>query len=242
MDLSQSTVLVTGANRGIGRAVTNAFHRAGVKKIYAGSRGGDTPEGAGITPIRLDITDPATIDAAARTCSDVTLLVNNAGIVRGGGPLGAPSLEGLRAEMDTNVFGTLALTRAFAPIIRDNGGGGIVALASILALAPIPQIGTYAASKAALHSLMMSLRAELDGSGVAVVSVLPALVDTDMTAGIDQQKMTPEQIAAALITGLENDETEIFPGPAETMAQGYHANPTGYAAQLAAEFRREPAE
>lgn len=242
MNLSQSTVLVTGANRGIGRAVTNAFHLAGVEKIYAASRGGDTPEGSGIIPVHLDIDDPASINAAAQTCPDVTLLVNNAGIVRGGGPLSAPSLDGLRAEMDTNVFGTLALTRTFASIIRANGGGGIVTLASILALAPIPQVGTYAATKAALHSLMMSLRAELDGSGVNVVSVLPAFVDTDMTAGIEQQKLTPEQIAAALIAGLEDDATEIYPGPAAAMAQGYHANPKGYAAQLGAAFRREAAE
>lgn len=242
MNLTTTTALVTGVNRGIGRAVTLALQSAGVAKIYAASRNGDAPEGSGIIPITLDITDASSVETAAQACPDVTLLVNNAGIVRGGGPLSAPTLDGLRAEMETNVFGTIALTRAFAPLIRQNGGGTIATLASILSLAPIPQVGTYAASKAALHSLMLSLRAELQGSGVGVLSLLPAFVDTDMTAGVAQEKLTPEQIAEALINGLRNDETEIYPGPAEAMAQGYHANPQGYAARLGVAFTPEAAQ
>ena len=117
------------------------------------------------------------------------------------------------AEPATKVIGSLALTRAFAPVIRDNGGGAIVSLASLPSLAPIPQVGTYSGSKAALHSLMMSLRSELDGSGVSVLSVLPAFSETDMTAGIPQEKLSPEALALAVIEAVEGDAAEEYLNP-----------------------------
>ncbi|MGR3321716.1 MAG: SDR family NAD(P)-dependent oxidoreductase [Pseudooceanicola sp.] len=238
MDLTTTTAFVTGANRGIGRAIVSALIDAGAPRVYAASRKAGIEATDRIVPVTLDITDPDSVARAAARCPDVTLLVNNAGLVAGGPPLAEAALDGVRAEMETNVFGTLAMTRSFAPVIAGNGGGAVVALTSILALAPIPAVGTYAATKAALQSLVLSLRSELAPRGIRVMSVLPAFVHTDMTAGIEVDKMPADAVATALIDGLRGDTDDIFPGPAARMVEAYHADPAGYAARLAAPVAR----
>lgn len=143
-------------------------------------------------------------------------------------------MDGARAEMETNYFGSLAMARAFAPVIAANGGGAIVNVASILSHAPIPGAGTYSASKAAVWSMTQAMRAELAPRGVRVLAVLPAFIDTDMTAGRDGPKMSAEAVAAELVAGLRGEAEEIYPGRAAELVRNFYADPKGYERTLAA--------
>jgi NAD(P)-dependent dehydrogenase (short-subunit alcohol dehydrogenase family) len=138
MDIQGSVVLVTGANRGLGRAFVEGLLKAGAAKVYAGARDPATVETNGAVPVRLDVTAPADIDAAARECEDVTLVINNAGIGTSTGVLAGGAIEAGRREMETNVFGTLAVSGAFAPVIEANGGGALVNILSVLSWVSIP--------------------------------------------------------------------------------------------------------
>lgn len=228
MLFSDHVALVTGANRGLGRAIAAALVAAGAKKVYAASRSGDPIGLEGTVPIRIDVTDPETVRAAALACPDVTLLINNAGVAGFGGPVSAPSMDTARHEMEVNYFGTLTTTRSFAPVISANGGGTIVNVASILAYGPIPQVGTYSATKAAVLSMTQSLRGELAPKNIQVLALCPAFVDTDMIAKVDQPKMTPEDVANALVEGVIAGTEEMFPGPSAGMAAAFRADPKGY--------------
>ncbi|RAI01877.1 short-chain dehydrogenase [Acuticoccus sediminis] len=240
MDLKTTTALVTGANRGLGLAIADALELGGAK-VYVASRSGRTDARERFIPVTLDVTDPASIAAAADRLGDVTLLVNNAGILAGGGPISAPGLDGARAEMETNYFGSLAMARAFAPLIAANGGGAIVNVASILSHAPIPQAGTYSASKAAVLSMTQAMRAELAPRGVRVLAVLPAYIETDMTAGLTANKISPAAVADALVAGLRGDAEDIYPGEAAEFVRNFYADPKGYERTLANGAGAEPA-
>ena len=159
-------LLSTGANRGIGKAYVEALVQAGARRIYA-----------------LDVTDPAQVNAAAQTAQDVTLLINNAGVIGSGGLFTANSVETAQWEMNTNYFGALSMMRAFAPILQGNGGGAVVNMLSVVAVANAPVFGSYSASKAALNSLTQDIRAELANQGTQVVGVFPGPVDTAMVEG-----------------------------------------------------------
>ena len=225
MELKGKIVLVTGANGGIGMALVKGLLDRGSAKVYAAARG--TAGMAELTrladdrvvALRLDITDAASVAAAAEQCRDIDLLVNNAGANRCV-PLLAPSgMDGAREEMEVNFFGTLAVCRAFAPILTARGGT-IVTVCSIIGLVNLPLNGTYCASKAAVHSLLQGVRAELAPKGVRVVGVYPGPVDTRMTAGQEIPKATPDQIAAEVLAGVESALDEIFPDP---MSRDVHA-------------------
>lgn len=223
MDVSGAVVLITGAGGGIGRAATQAFVDAGAAKVYAATRvhGAD---GAfmhdRVEAVHLDLTDQASIAAAAARCGDVTVLVNNAGINNNGPILGAPDPDWARREIEVNYLGTLDVMRAFAPILGANGGGAMVNVLSILSRINHPGMGSYCASKAALYSATQAVRAQLRGQGTFVCAFMPGAVDTRLTAHLPIPKMTTDETAAALIAALTAEVEDAYPGD---MASGVSA-------------------
>lgn len=240
MKIAGSIALVTGANRGIGQAYVAALLAQGARKIYAAARRVETvadlakAHSGKVEAVALDITDATSIAAAASRCRDVTLLINNAGINHVRGLLAAPDLAGARAEMETNYFGTLAMCRAFAPVLKGNGGGAIVNMLSILARVNLPTMGSLCASKAAGLSMTQGVRAELAPQGTLVVAVMPGAVDTDMMRGYEMPKMQPGEVATAVLSALEQGIEEVYPGDmASGVAQGLAADPKGVEKQFA---------
>ena len=208
MQLNNAVVLVTGANRGIGAAFVAQLKQRGAAKIYAASRDGAV-DIEGVEAIRLDVTDPEQIRAAAAAAGDVQVLINNAGISTGTSVI-TGDLAAILREMDTNFYGPLLMTQAFAPILKANGGGAIVNIVSALSWFTVSGGGAYAASKAAAWSLTDSARLELADQGTHVVSVHMGLVDTDMTAGMDGQKISPASLAAAGLDAIESGADEVL--------------------------------
>jgi NAD(P)-dependent dehydrogenase (short-subunit alcohol dehydrogenase family) len=178
MKIGGSVALVTGANRGLGRAYARELVSRGAAKVYGAARQPAQVTERGVTPIALDITDPERVAEVAKQCADVSLLVNNAGVMRASTFLGAPSLDAARAEMETNYFGTLSMCRAFAPVLAANGGGAVVNILSITSFFTNPFNASYGASKAAAWSLTNGIRLELHHQGTLVVAVHAGFIDT----------------------------------------------------------------
>ncbi|MDN3354040.1 SDR family oxidoreductase [Actinomadura sp. DC4] len=210
MKISGSVALVTGANRGLGRALARALAERGAGTVYAGARDPGTVTDPGLVPVKLDVTDPADVAAAAARCGDVTLLINNAGVFHGGPLLGPATLDEARNEMEINYFGTLGLTRAFAPVLGANGGGALVNVLSVLSHVSVPGMGAYAASKSAAWSLTNGVRLELAPQGTLVVGVHVGFMDTDMAANAPGPKERPEDVAARVLDAVEAGEPEVF--------------------------------
>jgi len=240
MDIKGTVALVTGANRGIGRAFVEALVERGAAKIYAGARDpkgmadlGDRHKGK-VVPLKLDITQPGDIAAAAAACRDVKLLVNNAGINRQAGFIAASDLDAARAEMETNYFGPFSMCRAFAPILAANGGGAIINMLSILARVALPMYGSLCASKAAALSLTQGVRGELAKQGTLVVAVMPGAVDTEMERNFPPPKLPPTEAARAALDGVERSLEEVYPGDMATgMSQGLASDPKAVEKDLA---------
>ncbi|MCW0214999.1 MAG: SDR family oxidoreductase [Pseudonocardia sp.] len=207
--LSGSVALVTGANRGLGRALVDALLERGAKTVYAAVRDPASITDPRVTPVRLDVTDPASVAAAAELAADVTVVINNAGIAGGGSLLG-PSLDVARAELETNFFGTVTVTREFAPVLARNGGGAVVNVLSVLSWLALPASGSYSASKAAALSFTNSARAELAEQGTQVLAVHVGYMDTDMTAAIDAPKSSPVGVAGQVLDALEAGRDEVL--------------------------------
>jgi len=209
MELKNAVAVVTGANRGLGRHLAAQLVERGAK-VYAAARRPETVDLPGVTPLRLDVTDEASVRAAARTASDATLLVNNAGILTPT-PLIAGGPDAVRLEMETNFYGPLAVTRAFAPVIEGNGGGAVLNVLSVLSwLHPAP-LGSYAATKAAAWALTDAAREELAPRGIAVSALHVGYMDTDMAAGVPaDQKADPAEVAAQALYGIETGLPEIL--------------------------------
>lgn len=210
MNIERSIALVTGANRGLGASLCTSLLDRGASKVYAGARDPATVTMSGVEPIRLDVTSAADIAAAAAQCGDVTLLINNAGIGTGTASMADDGAEMLQREFDTNVFGPLAMTRAFAPVLAANGGGAIVNVLSVLAWFSTPHSAMYCAAKAASLSLTNSARLELRAQGTQVVAVHVGYMDTDMTAGLDVAKSSPNDVATQVMDGLEAGAFEVL--------------------------------
>ena len=228
MKIEGSVALVTGANRGLGKALVAALLQAGAAKVYAAARDtsrivGDDPR---VVPLALDTTDPEQVLTAARTAGDVTLLVNNAGVQTSWSVLAATTAE-LDADFRTNVFGMLALVRAFVPVLeRAPGGATIVNVLSLSSLASFPPLGGYAASKAAAYSVTQALRAELKGKRIEVLAALPGPIDTDMVRMLPIAKTSPSDVADGLLAGIARGDEEIFPDPvAQQLAPVWSSNP-----------------
>jgi NAD(P)-dependent dehydrogenase (short-subunit alcohol dehydrogenase family) len=226
MELKGATAVVTGANRGLGRRLAEQLVQRGAK-VYAAARRPESVDLEGVTPLRLDVTDEATIREAARVASDATLLINNAGISLGT-RLITGDLTAVHAEMDTNFYGPLAVTRAFAPVIEANGGGAVLNVASVLSWWHPAELGSYAASKAAAWAMSNALREELAPRGITVSALHVGLMGTDMTAGMPTaDKTDPADVAAQTLDGIEAGLPEILADDiTRQIKQGLSQTPT----------------
>ena len=210
MQIKDSIALVTGANRGLGRAFTQALLAGGARKVYAAARDPASVKQPGVVPVRLDVTNAGEVEAAARDLGDVTLVINNAGIIRGSGFLGEKGVEAVRAELETNFFGPVLVSRAFAPILARNGGGAIVNVLSALSWVAFPSSSTYSASKAAAWAFSNGLRNELRGQGTQVLALHVGYMDTDMVREVAAPKSKPEDVARQVLEALEAGKSEIL--------------------------------
>jgi len=218
MNIQSKTVLITGASRGIGRALVNEALRRGAKRVYAGTRGALSADDPRVTPLTLDVTNASQIEQAAREVNTLDVLINNAGIALYDD---LSNFDVLEQHLAVNLFGSLRTSRAFLPLLR-RSKGAIVNTLSLLALAPLPLTPAYAISKAAALNMTQSLRALLAGQGVTVHGVFLGPTDTDMTRGFEIPKASPEAVARGIFDGLENQEEDIFPDPmSQSIAEGW---------------------
>jgi NAD(P)-dependent dehydrogenase (short-subunit alcohol dehydrogenase family) len=209
MTIADKTVLVTGANRGIGQALVEEALRRGAKRIYAGTRQPLAHPDGRITPLTLDVTNPAQIQAAAEKVESLDILINNAGVLLSDDLSDRAALD---RHLAVNLFGTYGVTQAFLPLLA-RSRGAIVNNVSLMALAPLPLTPAYSISKAAAFSLTQSLRALLAGPGVRVHAALTGPTDTDMLRDFDIPKASPESVARAIFDAVDNGEEDIFPDP-----------------------------
>jgi len=220
--IADKSVLVTGGNRGIGRALVAEALRRGATRVYVGTRKPIADSDARITPVPLDVTNAAQIKQAVVDVGTLDVLVNNAGIALYDDLSDRGALE---QHLAVNLFGTFGVIQAFLPLLTSSKGA-VVNNLSVNALAPLPLIPAYSMSKAAAFSLTQSLRTLLAERGVTVHAVLTGIVDTDLTRGLDAPKASPESVARAVFDGVENDEEDIFPDPMSgSMAQGWRSGP-----------------
>jgi NAD(P)-dependent dehydrogenase (short-subunit alcohol dehydrogenase family) len=210
MKIDNATVLVTGANRGIGLAFARELLARGARKVYAGARDPSSVEQPGVEALRLDVTKPDEVAAAAARAGDVTLLINNAGVAEVGGFLAADSEEAARRQFEVNFYGMLRMSRAFAPVLKANGGGALLNVLSIVSWVNGGQLAAYAATKSAAWSLTNSLRHELAAQHTQVLALHMAFVDTDLARGLDGPKTSPEDIVKSALDGLEAGQDEVL--------------------------------
>jgi NAD(P)-dependent dehydrogenase (short-subunit alcohol dehydrogenase family) len=209
MNIADRAVLVTGANRGIGQALVTEALRRGAKRVYAGTRQPIAHPDGRVTPVTLDVTNAAQIQAAVESVESLDVLINNAGIALYDDLSDRAVIE---QHLAVNLFGPHGVTQAFLPLLT-RSRGAIVNVLSDTVIAPFPLIAAYSLSKAAAFSLTRSQRALLAGRGVTVHAVISGPVDTDMSRGVDIPKASPESVARAIFDGVENGEEEIFPDP-----------------------------
>jgi NAD(P)-dependent dehydrogenase (short-subunit alcohol dehydrogenase family) len=207
MTLEGKSILVTGANRGIGQALVDQALRRGARRVYAGTRQPLAHPDGRVRPVTLDVTDTSQIQAAVESVESLDVLINNAGVAL---PDDLGDRAALEKHLAVNLYGTYDVTQAFLPLLRESRGA-IVNVASVAAFAAVPVLPAYSVSKAAVFNLAQSLRALLAGQGVSVHVVMPGPVDTEMTRGLEIPKSSPESVARGVFDGLENEEEEIFP-------------------------------
>ncbi len=218
MKIKGSIALVTGANRGLGKAIVSALLEAGAGKVYAAARDERkvSADDSRVVPLTLDTTKTDQILACARKAADVTLLINNAGVLNSYNVLTTSQSE-MDADFRTNVHGMLAMIKAFVPVLeRAREGATVVNVLSLASLASVPTMGGYAASKAAAYSITQALRPELKSKQIDILAALPGPIDTDMVRALQLPKATTADTAMALLVGIERGEEDIFP---DTMAQ-----------------------
>ncbi len=225
MKIQNTNILITGANRGIGYALVNAFLKAGANKIYATARDINSLKKTieldpnKVIPLELDVTNYSQVSQLPAKAPDINILVNNAGVLAFGGILDVP-ISVVADQFATNFYGPLNMSRAFVPILEKNKGA-IVNLITLIALASYPPMAGYNASKAANWSMTQSLRASLASKNIAVFGVFPGTVDTDLVKGVEIPKTSPADVASGIIIGIESDQEDIFPDPmsSQTYAQ-----------------------
>lgn len=209
MEIQNSVALVTGANRGLGRHLAQQLLDRGAAKVYAAVRNTDSVDLPGVVPVRLDLTDPESVTKAAELAADTTLLINNAGISTGVGLIDG-DLAKIELEMRTHYFGTLGVTRAFAPVIAGNGGGAVLNVLSVLSWVHMPRVGGYSAAKAAALAMTNVVRAELAPSRIDVIALHVGYMDTDMAAHVDPSaKIDPALVAGLALDGIEKRALEV---------------------------------
>src|ERR1700722_17557726 len=217
MDIRGKIALVTGANRGLGRAFAEALLEAGATKVYAGARDPSAVIDPRVTPIHVDVTSSRDIAAAAATCTDIQILINNAGAMLATPVLAEKSEDVLRREMEVNVLGMLAMSRAFAPVLARNGGGALVNMLSVVSWYVYPFNSTYCATKHAALAVTDGLRIQLKAQGTTVIGVYAGLIDTEMGASLSSgPKTSPHQVAKKTIEGILGElDSALADEPAE---------------------------
>jgi NAD(P)-dependent dehydrogenase (short-subunit alcohol dehydrogenase family) len=225
MTLNDKTILVTGANRGIGKALVEALLKKDVKRVYAAARKASSLPNFGdtrVVPLELDITNEDKVRNAAKVASDTDVLINNAGVLSFGSLLTAQKAD-LEYDMSVNYYGTLDVIREFVPVLETKPDAGIVNVVTIAAFVSFPALGGYSASKSALWSASQGLRIELAPKGISVQTVNPGPIDTDMARDIDMDKTSPEETAANIVAGIEAGHADIFPdGASEGMFNAWY--------------------
>lgn len=221
MDLNGLNVLVTGANRGLGRALVDALEEAGVTKIYGAARNPESLKEISeiVIPIELDVTENASVRDAAQIASDCDLVINNAGVLTFGDIMSVHEAQ-IRQEFEVNFYGLLRVAKEFAQVMDNRGGGALVNVLTLLSLASMPGMAAYNASKAAAWSVHLSLRATLEAKNISLHGVFPGAIDTDMLAAVEMAKASPQDVAKEIIHGLQNDAEDIFP---DAMSQQVYA-------------------
>ncbi len=238
MELRNSVALVTGANRGVGRAYVQALLERGAAKVYASSRNTEaltdtvSRDRGRVVPLQLDVTSSDQIALAAKKASDVTLLINNAGSLTFGGALDVAQ-DGLDRDMAVNNDGLREVTRAFAPVIEANGGGAVVNMLTLLSFVSAPGFSGYNASKAAAWSMSMSLRAYLRPKSINVINAFPAGIDTDMLAGVDAPKDPSADVVRDVLNGVEAGHEDIYPASAAEVFEAWRADQKAVEAMFA---------
>jgi NAD(P)-dependent dehydrogenase (short-subunit alcohol dehydrogenase family) len=227
MEIKGSVALVTGANRGIGRAFARALIEHGASKVYAGVRDPATVTDQDVTALRLDVTDPEQVARAAAVADDVTIVINNAGVGGASTRLWDGSFDGARQAMEVNFFGTWAVSRAFAPVLARNGGGALVNMLSLASWVGQPLFPGYAAAKAAQWSLTDALRQALGEQGTLVVGVHAGFVDTDLSAWTDAPKISAADVAEQTMRALAHDRGEVLADEETRRARAALAQPLG---------------
>ncbi|MFE8595541.1 SDR family oxidoreductase [Archangium violaceum] len=229
MEIKNAVALVTGANRGLGLAFAKVLLERGARKVYAAAREPSTISLPGVVPVRLDVTRPEQVEALAREARDVTLLINNAGILKRTTLLANEAQAAARAELETNYLGPLATSSAFAPILASHGGGAIVNVLSVLSWLSFPGTSTYSASKAAAWALTNGLRNELRGQKTQVLGLHVGYMDTDMTHGVNAPKSNPIDVVRLTLDALEAGREEILADEvSRNVKQGLSAEPGVY--------------
>jgi len=210
MQVENAVALVTGANRGLGLAFARALLERGARKVYAAAREPSSVRLPGVVPVRLDVTRPEQLEALVREAGDVSLLVNNAGILKGTSLLGADAISAARAELETNYLGPLATSGAFAPVLARNGGGAIINVLSVLSWVAFPGSSSYSASKAAAWALTNGLRKELRAQKTQVVALHVGYMDTDMAEKVTAPKSDPSDVVRLTLEALEAGQDEVL--------------------------------
>ncbi|HTC25821.1 SDR family oxidoreductase [Dyella sp.] len=230
MKIQGKTALVTGANRGLGLAYAKALLAAGAAKVYAGARDPSTVTQPGVVPVKLDVTSLDDVTKAAAQLSDVDIVINNAGIaLMGTNLLEDGGEKDLRAQLDTNVWGILNVSRAFAPVLRANGGGALVNMLSVLSWLSRPHSATYSISKAAAWALTNGLRNDMRDQGTLVIGVHAGLIDTDMAKELTGPKTSADDIALRVIEGLQNGDEEVLADAvSQKVKAGFAVSPSPY--------------
>lgn len=229
MKIQNATVLVTGANRGLGAEFARQALARGAKKVYAAARDPDTVQTEGVVPVRLDVTDTAAVAALAEALGDVDLVINNAGVANTGDILGQEGGDALRWMMETNVFGVLNMSRHFAPALGRNGGGAFVNVLSVTSWKSNPALAAYAVTKSAAWNLTNGVRDALRSQGTQVLGVHVGLIDTDLTRGFDLPKLSPGTVVERSFAALEAGASEVLvDDTARVVKQGLTAEPPLY--------------
>jgi NAD(P)-dependent dehydrogenase (short-subunit alcohol dehydrogenase family) len=229
MKLDNATVLVTGANRGLGEEFARQALARGARKVYAGARDPASVRLSGVTPVRLDVNDPAQVAQAVADCGDVTLVVNNAGIATFGGVLEEDSIAALQRMMETNVYGLLRVSQGFAPVLARHHGGALLNVLSVASWISTPGLAAYAATKSAAWSVNNGLRIALKEQGTQVLGLHVGFVDTDLTRGIDLPKLAPAEVVERAYAALEDGKSEVLIDElSQNVKRGLSADPGVY--------------
>ncbi len=227
MEIEDSTAIVSGGNRGIGEAFVRELLRCGARRVYVGTRSLDAAEslcselGERAVAVQLDVTSEADVAAAAARCSDVSIVINNAGVYGDRTLMGAEDMSAARSEMDVNYFGVLSMCRSFAPVLKRNGGGSIINILSAAGIVAVPNMGGYSTSKFAARALTTCLRAELAGQGTHVGALIVGAVETRMSSHVAGQKESSSVVARA---GMKAIRARISEMDTDAMAIGMRAS------------------